>query len=184
VAGLLGTVITALEDAGIPYMLTGSMAAAWHGAGRATLDIDLVIDPSAERLRALVGSLARPGLYCSAAAASEALEGGTMFNVVDVATGWKADLIIRKRRPFSETEFSRRSAVDFDGLPLWVASVEDVILSKLEWARLGGSARQLEDVASLVRAAASLDVAYLERWIGELSLHAEWERAQRLLGGS
>jgi hypothetical protein len=30
-----------------------------------------------------------------------------------------------------------RNAVDFDGLPLWVASVEDVMLSKLEWARLG-----------------------------------------------
>jgi hypothetical protein len=41
-----------------------------------------------------------------------------MFNVVDPETGWKADLILRKRRPFSETELSRREAADFQGISL------------------------------------------------------------------
>ena len=48
---LLRTVAAALDAAGIPFMLTGSVAAAWHGAGRATMDVDLVIDPTADRLR-------------------------------------------------------------------------------------------------------------------------------------
>ncbi len=47
---------------------------------------------------------------------------------------------------------------------------------------LGTLITALEDVASLMRAAVSLDRPYLERWIGELRLHAEWERAQRRLG--
>ncbi len=53
---------------------------------------------------------------------------------------------MRKHRPFSEAEFARREAVDFFGLPIAVASLEDLILAKIEWARLGASGRQLDDV--------------------------------------
>ena len=176
---MLRTVVAALDAAGVPYMLTGSIAAAWHGAGRATMDVDLVIDPTDEGLQALVDSLAAPGIYLSREAAREALAHRGMFNVIDATTGWKADLIIRKLRPFSEMELQRRRPIEFDGLRLWVASVEDVILSKLEWARLGGSARQLEDVAGLVRITDELDEAYLARWIAELGLDAQWQLARK-----
>jgi len=35
--------------------------------------------------------------------------------VIDLASGWKIDLIIRKLRPFSEEEFRRRQQVNLDG---------------------------------------------------------------------
>lgn len=183
-AELLRSVVTALDAAGVPFMLTGSLAAAYHGAGRATMDIDVVIDPTGAQLRALVSSLAHPGMYVSMAAAEEALAHHSMFNVVDTTTGWKADLIVRKRRPFSETEFQRRQPADYEGCPLWVATVEDMIVAKLEWAKLGESARQIEDVAALIRLhTGQLDQSYLDRWIAELGLAREWERA-RLFGTS
>lgn len=176
---LLRAVVGALETAGIPFMLTGSLAAAVHGTPRATMDIDLVIDPTAARLRLLVASLSESGLYVSPEAAVEALEHESMFNVVDTTTGWKVDLIVRKSRPFSRTEFARRRPGEYEGTRLWVATVEDLILAKLEWAKLGGSARQLEDVAELLRlAAGQLDRAYLERWIADLDLRAPWEATQ------
>jgi hypothetical protein len=172
--------VAALEAAGIPFMLTGSMAAACHGAGRATMDIDVVIDATADQLRRLVGSLAGPDRYVSAEAALEALEHGSMFNVVDTTTGWKVDLIIRKPRPFSRTEFARRRPVEFEGTRLWVATIEDTIIAKLEWASLGGSARQIEDVSALLRiGAGQLDHVYLDRWIVELGLGAQWQAAQQ-----
>lgn len=165
-------------------MLTGSLAAAYHGAGRATMDVDLVIAATADQLRALVASLAGADLYVSTEAALEALEEESTFNVVDTATGWKADLIVRKSRPFSRAEFERRRPVEFEGIRLWVATVEDTILAKLEWARLGGSARQIEDVAALQRVAADrLDLAYLDHWIAELGLEEQW-RAARQGGGA
>ncbi len=103
-----------------------------------------------------------------------------MFNVVDTSTGWKVDLIIRKSRPFSRVEFERRRLVDFDGLQLWVTALEDLIIAKLEWAKLGGSARQLEDVSSMLRIAGTeIDKAYLDRWIEALELHTQWLSAQR-----
>jgi hypothetical protein len=105
-ATLLRSVVAALDESGVPFMLTGSLAAAFYGAGRATLDIDLVIDPNPVQLRSLVQRLEGQGAYVSQEAADEALADRSMFNVVDTETGWKADLIVRKRRLYSETEFA------------------------------------------------------------------------------
>ena len=57
-SALLRLIAARLEALGIPFMLTGSVAAAFHGAGRATMDVDLVIDATRDQLRALVASLA------------------------------------------------------------------------------------------------------------------------------
>jgi hypothetical protein len=86
-----------------------------------------------------------------------------------MATGWRIDFIIRKSRPFSEEEFRRRTLANLEGRPLFVASAEDVVVSKLEWAKLAQSERHIEDVAGIFRTRwDSLDRAYLERWISEL----------------
>jgi len=76
------------------------------------------------------------------AAALEAYDGEGQFNVVDLATGWKADLIMRRSRAFSSTEFDRRTVVEFEGMRVPIATAEDVVLAKLEWAKLGESARR------------------------------------------
>ena len=176
---ILRTVVTQLDAAGIPFMLTGSVAAAAYGAGRATMDVDLVIDATSAQLRRLVAALSGPDVYVSGDAALQALADQSMFNVIDSATGWKADLIIRKARPFSVTEFGRRTPLEFDGMQLWVATVEDVIVAKLEWAKTGGSARQLEDVSALVRVAGdALDLGYIERWVAALGLVPQWQAAR------
>jgi len=178
VATLLRSIVAALDGAGIPFMLTGSLAAAFHGAGRATMDIDVVIDPTAPQLRALVRVLADTGVYVSSEAAEEAFEHRSMFNVIDTNSGWKVDLIVRKTRAFSEAEFARRQEAEYEGCPLWVATVEDIIIAKLEWAKLGASARQLEDVAALLRVhTGQLDTTYVEHWVDELDLTAQWDEA-------
>ena len=131
------------------------------------------------RRQAFAAAIASPDIYVSVDAAREAVAGQTMFNVVEISTGWKVDLIIRKSRAFSLAEFERRQPIDFDGIQLWVASVDDLIVAKLEWAKLGGSTRQLEDVAALVRVAgSSVDLAYLDQWITELTLRPQWLASQ------
>ena len=48
-------------------------------------------------------------------------------------------------------------------IQLFIASAEDVLLSKLEWAKAGQSARQLEDCVNLIRVRwDELDRAYIE----------------------
>lgn len=180
-AAFVAPVVTALSAEGIPAMLTGSLAAAVRGATRATMDVDVVIDPTPAALDRFVDRMEAAGFYVSGEAAREALAHRTMFNVVDGSSGWKADLIIRKQRPFSEAEFSRGEQSELMGVPLAVATVEDLILAKLEWAKLGGSSRQLEDVATLVRLSGTeLDRAYLSRWVAELGVQDLWVRAVAL----
>ncbi len=162
-------------------MLTGSFAAAYHGRPRATQDIDLVIAPSADQIRNLLRDLPAHAYYAFEGAAIEALRHESQFNLIDLATGWKIDFICRKSRPFSRSEFARRLQVDFEGIPLFVAAAEDVVLSKLEWAKLGGSLRQVEDVAGLLQVRGDeLDRAYIERWVASLGLEREWTEARRL----
>jgi len=63
-------------------------------------------------------------------------------------------------------------------LTLFVASAEDVLLAKLEWAKLGASARQIEDAAGIVRLqGAELDVGYVERWVKVLGVEEQWALA-------
>jgi hypothetical protein len=133
---------------------------------------------SCAQLDLLVTRMRASGAYVSLEAAHDAFRDRAMFNVIDPETGWKADLIIRKDRPFSEMEFGRRQTAEFFGTVIHVASLEDIVLSKLEWAKLGGSARQLDDVRGLLRIrAGDVDLAYLERWIDVLGVRTQWELA-------
>jgi hypothetical protein len=174
-------VVYALDAANIPYMLTGSFASAYHAVPRATQDIDLVIAPDRDQLGELARAFSAPSYYCDAGAALEALEEESLFNVIDLATGWKIDFIIRKSREYSLTEFARRQPIVFEGLDLYIATAEDVLLSKLEWAKLGQSGRQLEDAAWLLRRrSGDLDRPYVERWVERLQVAEQWEAVRRL----
>ena len=172
-----------LNRAGIPYMLTGSFASVFYGSPRSTQDIDLVIGVNVEQLRVFVEGLPRSEYYVEADAALEAFKRESLFNIIDLKTSWKIDMIIRKSREFSREEFERRRSVDVEGVPLYVASAEDIILAKLEWAKLGESQRQIEDAAGILRQRGdSLDRSYLVKWVRELELAQQWNDAQHVAG--
>ena len=176
-------VTAALDQAGIAYMLSGSFASAYYGAPRSTQDIDLVIAATPAQLREFVQGLPSDEYYVDLDAALQAHERQSMFNVIDLATGWKIDLIFRKARAFSEGEFRRRQQVNLEDTPLFVASPEDVVISKLEWAKLAQSKRHVEDVAGILRMRWELlDHSYLEKWILELGLDSQWTDARRAAG--
>src|SRR5437899_2207719 len=91
---------TELERAGIPFMVAGSHGSSFHGQPRTTNDVDVVIDPTPDQLERFLTQLGER-YYFSRASAQEALARRSMFNLIDFDEGWKADLIIRKERPFS-----------------------------------------------------------------------------------
>lgn len=163
--------------AGVEYMVVGSIAALAYGRSRATQDFDVVAALDEDSTRALLGVLPRDRFYVSEEAAFEALRRYTMFNVIDLGSGWKIDVMPLKRRQFSRREFSRRTVIDVLGVALPVATIEDTIVAKLEWStQAGGSARQLEDVRELVRlGGARLDRAYIDTCVVELGLSEPWQ---------
>jgi hypothetical protein len=176
-------ITSALDRAGIAYMLTGSFASVHYGAPRATQDIDIVVEAEPAVLKSFIESLGRDQFYADIDSALEAQRRESMFNVIDRATGWKIDLIIRKSRAFSKEEFGRRCAVDLEGIRIFVASAEDIVIAKLEWAKQGKSQRQIDDVATILRLRRdALDHSYMDKWISALELGEQW-RAARLAAG-
>jgi hypothetical protein len=176
---VLRKLIDILDSAGIPYMLTGSFASSLHGMPRATQDIDLVIAPNPASLKALLQSFPEDRYYVSRAAALDAYERASLFNVIDFNSGWKIDFIIRKSRDFSRVEFDRRAPATVWGITLFVATAEDVVISKLEWAKLAQSERQIEDAAGIIRTQGKdLDMGYIESWINKLDLQVQWTMAK------
>jgi hypothetical protein len=158
------------EDIGIDYMISGSIGSSFHVKPRATNDADIVIDPTTDQLARLVELLA-DDYYVSSKAIFDALRLKTMFNIIDIKDGWKADIIIRKDKPFSRKEFERRLKATFLGAELWVLSAEDAILSKLQWAQQAQSQRQFEDALGVaVVQWHKLDIDYLRKWASDLQI--------------
>jgi hypothetical protein len=118
-----------LRDAGIPCMLTGSLASGAYGRARATEDIDILIDPTAQQLEQLLQSLSSNDYYVSAEAARDALRARTMFNVIDMSSGWKVDLIIlksqsdRQYHDAARVAVGQRASLDVDYLRHWAAEL-------------------------------------------------------------
>ena len=157
-------------------MVTGSLASTFHGEPRATRDIDIVIDPTPEALDRLLQGLDADGFHVDAQVAGDALRARSSFNAIGDATT-KVDFIVRRDRPFSRSEFERRLPADLLGAPGYVASVEDMIVAKLEWATAGGSDRQTHDVAGMLAVAGeAVDREYIEHWVRELRLEDAWSR--------
>lgn len=173
----LRRVVAIIEHVGLPYMLTGSLAAAYYASPRATRDVDIVIEVTPEEVDELVRSLDEAALYVDRETARQAVHQRGQFNAIDPASGWKVDWIVRRDRPFSREEFERRRRVEMLDLELRVVSPEDLIVAKLEWAQKGASELQLRDAREiLAQQGPHLDRAYIERWIGELGLELEWRR--------
>jgi hypothetical protein len=168
-----------LEAAGILFMVAGSHGSSYHGRPRSTADIDVVIDPTPEQLDRLL-TLLGENYYVSPEGAREALVRRSMFNVIDFDGGGKADLIVRKDRPFSVMEFQRRKTGIIHGSPMPIASPEDVILAKLEWNRITPSERQVDDALQVaVMQGARLDRAYLRQWAPDLGVAEKLEELLR-----
>jgi hypothetical protein len=176
-------VVTALDMNEIPYMLTGSLASSMYGVPRATNDVDIVIEPNRAQLVSLVQLFERVGLTAQREAALEAFRNRSQFNVIDFRRGWKVDLMIRKDREFSTTEFARKETHEVEGMRLTLATPEDVLLAKLEWFKIGESQQQLDDVVGILRMQSeTLDVEYIEHWVDALDVRKEWTAARERAG--
>ncbi len=177
-ADLVRDAVRALNEAAVPYMVTGSFASTFHGEPRATRDLDVVIAPDPATLERLVAGLQAAGFYVDPDAARAALTGQSSFNAIG-AEALKIDFIIRRARPFSVQEFERRRPADMLGTPGFIATAEDMIIAKLEWAAATDSERQLRDVRGILAVTGEgVDRSYVERWVTALHLEDVWERAR------
>ena len=170
-AEFIADVVGRLEAASIDYMIGGSVASSIYGEPRTTRDVDIVVDVTSASLTRLFSELDRSRIYVDDAPTGHAVTPGHAYNLLDTHSGWKADLVARKARAFSDAEFARRVRRDVLGTAAMVASAEDVLLTKLEWSLASGSSRQIDDARGIVAVQGErLDLKYLRRWSAELGV--------------
>lgn len=165
---VLGDFTTRLDKIGIEYMLVGSMALVHYAVPRTTVDIDIVLNIKPQQTELFLAEFSSD-FYIPMNRARQAIRENGMFNVLDNRTILKVDCVVLKNTEFEMNAFSRRRKVNYAGdFEVWIIGKEDLILSKLKWAKAGGSERQLIDVASILRN--GYDEEYVEAWARELGL--------------
>ncbi|MBA3963644.1 MAG: hypothetical protein H0X40_17340 [Chthoniobacterales bacterium] len=164
-----------LDRAGIAYMLTGSMAMNYYAQPRMTRDIDLVVALAPEDSDRVV-DLFRPDYYASEEAVRDSIATKSIFNLIHEESVIKVDCVVRKDTPYRRAEFERRRRIEIDNFTIWIATKEDLIISKLDWAKDSHSELQMRDVQNLL--ATGYDQDYIQQWTKELGLSNLWLQAQ------
>jgi hypothetical protein len=158
-----------LTRRGVAFMLTGSMAMNYYAQPRMTRDIDLVVELASEQID-LVISMFATEYYVDRHAVARAIGKRSMFNLIHNRTIIKLDFIVLKRDPYRQQEFARRRLVSLGDFETWIVSREDLILSKLYWARDSKSDLQLGDVQNLLTV--DCDMPYLYSRAEDLGVKA------------
>lgn len=150
-------------------MLSGSVAMGAYALPRATRDFDFIVEIKKEDAEVFI-QFFNSGFYCDKDAIVDAVKYKSMFNIIDHASGFKADFIVLKKGIFQKTEFERRTETELFGMKVFVISLEGLILSKLIWIQEFQSNIQIEDIKNLL-ANKNVDFAYVHYWIEQLKLN-------------
>jgi len=168
--GLVKEVASRLERAGLEYMMTGSMAMAAYSIPRMTRDIDIVLQAGPRDVGEIV-AMFQADFYVDEESVREAVLAKDMFNIIHNDSVIKVDFVVRKDDEYRIEEFSRRRKVNIQGAAVSVVAREDLVLSKLAWARQAGESElQLRDVRQMLAAFPDLDQRYLQKWADALGV--------------
>ena len=163
------------ETLGIPYYITGGVAASVYGDPRTTRDLDLVIEFIRDNIYQLVEALETAGFYCPPGAVEDIQEGrGRVLSVTHMTLVLNADIVLNSNTEFDRSKMARRrlEALDSAGVEqFWIASPEDVVLAKLLWRKQSQSQKQWTDVLGIMKVQAEiLERGYLTEWAEQLGL--------------
>ena len=166
---LLQKVTRSLEEADIPYMLSGSIALNRYSIPRMTLDIDLVIELNANNLETFLNIFSGK-YYMNADTVKQEAQRAGMFNIIDFESGLKIDFIVRKNTEYRIHEFKRRIKEKIEDIEVWMVSPEDLIISKIEWIQQLQSDKQIADIKNLL-SSPGIDRDYILNWCKKLNLN-------------
>lgn len=168
---LLKALAARLDHGGIPYMVTGSIAMNFYAVPRMTRDIDVVVELSSGDVER-VWELVHHDFYIDRDAVRDAVTHESVFNIIHTTSVIKVDFVVRKGTPYRREEFTRRQRVSIGGQDVSIVTAEDLIISKLDWARDTRSEVQLADVRNLLASVQDLDRGYIQAWVERLGLRS------------
>ncbi len=166
---VLKDVTQALNNSGISYMVTGSIAMNYYAFPRMTRDIDIVLEIQRNNIATIV-SLFKDDYYIDQDSIERAVNKPGMFNIIHNEYVIKIDFIVKKPDEFRQIEFQRSRQIVIDKASMWIVSPEDLILSKLWWANDSQSEMQISDIKNLLDPTDDIDNLYIDEWVEKLNL--------------
>ncbi|MFN8546501.1 MAG: hypothetical protein U0527_00645 [Candidatus Eisenbacteria bacterium] len=152
------TIVRALNEAGVRYLIAGGLAAVAHGVVRFTADVDLVLALDDDNLSRAIASLASLGFAPRVPVPFEALLDRAQRERWIAAKGMTVFSVSSPRHPLTEVDLFVRMPFEFEvayanalrlELPTGVIATfvgrDDLIRMK----RAAGRPRDLEDVRAL-----------------------------------
>ena len=185
---VVARIVAVFDELSVPYVVGGSLASSVYGIPRATQDVDLVADLRLEHVEPFTASLINE-FYVDADMATDAIKRRASFNVVHLATMFKADIFVPNRDSWTREELKRARSEQFDvaekSVTIRFASPEDTLLHKLVWYKLGNeiSERQWRDVLGIMKVQGErLDNSYLDTWADAIDVVSLLDRARSECG--
>lgn len=172
---VLKEVAQKLNKAQIAYVISGSIAANYYTIPRMTRDIDVVIELKNADIDRFI-KLFRDDFFVDEDMVAQEVNKRGMFNLIHTQSVIKLDFILRKESPWQVSMFLRRQKITVDRVDIWWASLEDLIIAKLWWAKESLSELQLNDVRNLVTSSSQIDRAYIDRWVRDLDLKNVYQK--------
>jgi hypothetical protein len=169
-------VINTFEKLGIVYYIGGSIASSVYGLARATMDVDIVSNLTNSKVKKFV-KLLEKAYYIDELMILRAIKNNSSFNLIHLKTMLKVDIFIVKETPYHKNTLQRKKKDTLDEsdktIKVYLASAEDIVLSKLEWFKKGGniSEKQWRDIQGVLKVQKEhLDIKYLKLWADKLNL--------------
>jgi len=165
-----------LDAADIGYMLTGSMAMNGYALPCAPRNLDFVVALRPTEAELMV-RLFSADYDISREQVDNAIAQRTFFNLFQRKNHMKVNCIVCQQTNYRRMEFNRRQRAKFENFQTWIVSKEDLIISKLYWARKSHCPRHMCDVRNLV--ATGCDTSYIEHWTRALGIFLLWQECSQ-----
>ena len=175
----LSAFLEPFERLGLPYCVTGSVAASVYGEPRLTADIDVVLLLEARDIPALRAAFPDSEYYSPPDESLHAsLHRGGLFNLIHHASQFKADIYVAAGDPLHAWALGHRRRIDIGGTGAWIAPPEYVILRKLQFYREGGSDKHVRDIRFIL-AATPVDREFVETQVARRGLQETWQAIEK-----
>jgi predicted nucleotidyltransferase len=154
------SVVESLEEMGIAYVLVGTFASNIYGVDRATLHAILVADLEGTAPGELFRRL-RPAIRFEPQMGFETVTMTRKYVAEVTGTAFKIELFHLSEDLHDRARFERRRAIEFGGSRVFILSAEDVIITKLRWAR----SKDRDDVRVVIAVhEGRIDWDYVHSW--------------------
>lgn len=170
-----------LNQTGLIWMATGSIAAMTYGDYRATSDVDVILVLAPSNVAKINTAFPLNEFYCppmDVMALEAAREQRGHFNLIHHETGFKADIYLAGTDRLTQWALAHRQRIPFEESIVWVAPPEYVIIGKLEFFREGGSEKHLRDIRGMLKET-EIDRVFLEKEIAVRGLSEVWQKCNR-----